>query len=154
MNWIQELTHTESLQYTFNTFLDQYGFSGLENALRIYSDMQQDYIYRTKSTLTKIKIADIYYLEIRAHTITIHTQDCAYQKYGSLTEEQNRLSPYGFIKCTQSCLVSVGKIRRICGNTITLVNGVQLHMSQRYTPKVLAAFLRSNLQLRANVPVV
>lgn len=145
MNWIQELTQRESLQHTISTFLDQYGLSGLENALNHYSAMQSEYICKMESGITKIKIADIHYLEIRVHTITIHAQDGIYQKYGSLTDEQNRLSPYGFIKCSQSCLVSVRMIKSINGNTLTLKNGIQLHLSQRYAPKVLAAFSRINV---------
>ena len=145
MDWIQEMAQAENLHNTLNAFLDQYGLSGLENALNHYSAMQSEYICKTESGITKIKIADIYYLEIRTHTITIHTQDGIYQKYGSLTDEQNQLSPYGFIKCSQSCLVSVGRIKSIDGNTLTLKNGIQLHMSQRYAPKVLAAFSRNNV---------
>lgn len=145
MDWIQELGQAEHLHNTINTFLDQYGLSGLEDALNHYSAIQSEYICKTESGITKIKIADIHYLKIQVHTITIHTQDGIYQKYGSLTDEQNRLSPYGFIKCSQSCLVSVRRIKSIDGNTITLKNSIQLHMSQRYAPKVLAAFSRNNV---------
>lgn len=141
---MQELTQNESLQKTLTIFLNQYGVSGLKKALRLYSLLQQDYICKTKTSISKFKIADIYYLEIRTHTITIYTQHGTFQKYGSLTEEQRRLSPYGFIKCNQSCIVSVGRIKSICNNTITLTNDVQLHMSQYYAPKVLIAFSRNH----------
>ena len=86
-----------------------------------------------------------HYLEIQTHTITIHTEHGDYQKYGSLTDEQKFLAPYGFIRCRQNCLVSLEKIQSICDNTIILVNHLQLHMSQRYAPKVLAAFARSRV---------
>jgi len=145
MNWMEEIEQTESLYSTITTFIEHYGLSGLKDALSHYSAMQPEYICKTKSTISKLKIDDIYYLEIRTHTITIHTQNGTYQKYGSLTDERNRLSPYGFIKCNQSSLVSVRKIRSICDNTITLVNGIQLHMSQRYAPKVLASFSHNNI---------
>lgn len=142
MDWIQELVQAESLHDTLTAFLKRHGVSGLEEALRLYSNRQKEYMYKSKTAITRIKIADIYYLEIRTHTITIHTQHGTYQKYGSLTDEQKLLSPYGFIKCNQSCLVSLDKIQSICNNTITLTNQVQLHMSQRYTPKILVAFTR------------
>lgn len=145
MDWIQELTQAKSLQYTLPTFIEQYGLSGLEEAMRLYSNMQKEYLCKTKAALTKIKIADIYYLEVRTHTITIYTKYGSYQKYGSLTDEHKQLSPYGFIKCSQSCLVSLDKIQSICNNTITLMNQIQLHMSQRYAPKVLASFARNQV---------
>ena len=65
--------------------------------------------------------------------------------YNSLTDEQKFLAPYGFIRCRQNCLVSLEKIHSICDDTIILVNHLQLHMSQRYAPKVLAAFARSRV---------
>ncbi len=145
MNWKRELEHSESLQNTLTTFLDFYGLSGLEEALSLYTGMHQEYICRTKTTISKITITDIYYLEIHTHTITVHTQHGTYQKYGSLTEEEKHLSPYGFIKCSQSCIVCLRKIRSIGDNSITLINNVQLHMSQHYAPKVLIAFSSNNI---------
>lgn len=109
MNWIHELSQNKSLQNTLTIFLNQHGISGLENALRLYSMLQQDYVCKTKTSIPKFKIADIYYLEIRTHTITAYTQHDTYQKYGSLTEEQKRLSPYDFIKCNQGCIVFLKK---------------------------------------------
>lgn len=145
MNWIQKLSQTKSLQNILTIFLDQYGIDGLEKALNYYSSMQPEYICKTKSTISKIKIDDIYYLEIQTHAISIYTQHGIYRKYGSLSEEQKRLSPYGFVKCNQSCIVSLRKIRSICNNTITLINNVPLHMSQHYAPKVLIAFSHNNV---------
>lgn len=145
MDWIQELTQKESLCCSLTAFLDQHGFSGLEKALQLYSNTQAEYIYKTKAAVTRIKIDDIYYLNIQTHTITIHTEHGNYQKYGSLTDELKFLAPYGFIRCRQNCLISLGKIRSICEDTITLINHLQLHMSQRYAPKVLATFARSRV---------
>lgn len=145
MDWIQELTQKESLCCSLTAFLDRYGFSGLEKALQLYSNTQAEYIYKTKAAVTRIKIDDIYYLKIQTHAITIYTEHGIYQKYGSLTDEQKFLAPYGFIRCRQNCLVSLRKIHSICNNTIHLTNHLQLHMSQRYAQKVLAAFTRSRI---------
>ncbi len=145
MDWIQELMQKESLYCSLTAFLDQHGFSGLEKALQLYSNTQAEYICKTKATVTRIKMADIYYLEIQTHIITIHTEQRTYQKYGSLIDEQKFLAPHGFIRCRQNCLVSLEKIQSICDNTIYLTNHIQLHMSQRYAPKVLAAFARSRI---------
>ncbi len=145
MDWIQKLVQKESLCCSLTTFLDQHGFSGLEKALQLYSNTQAEYICKTKFVVTRIKIDDIYYLEIQIHTITIHTEQGIYQKYGSLTDEQKFLAPYGFIRCRQNCLVSLKKIHSICDDTIVLINNQQLHISQRYIPKVLAAFASSRI---------
>ena len=142
MDWIQELKQKESLYCSLTAFLEQHGFSGLEKALQLYTNTQAEYICKTKAAVTRIKMYDIYYLEIQTHTITIHTERGTYQKYGSLADELKFLAPYGFIRCRQNCLVSLEKIQRICDNTVHLTNHTQIHMSQRYAPKVLAAFAR------------
>ena len=137
----------DSLQNMLSTFLKQYGVSGLEKALHSYADMQQEYICKTKSSFSKIRLTDIYYLEIQGHSIVVHTQYGTYQKYGSLKKEGKLLSSYGFIKCNQSCLVSLRKIRSIHNNDIILINDAQLHMSQHYAPQVLIAFSRNGFSI-------
>ncbi len=118
----------------------QYGTTGLEQALQNYTDLQQEYICKTKTSISKIQIYDIYYLEILEHDISVHTQHGIYQKYGTLSNELKFLSPYGFIKCNQSCIVSMHKIKTICSNDIILINNEHLHMSRHYAPKVITAF--------------
>ena len=95
------------LQKTITEFIEHYGTSGLEQALQLYTYMQQDYVCTTKTSVSKIKIHDIYYLEIMGHHIDVHTEYGTYQKYGSLNKELEVLLPHGFIKCNQSCIVSL-----------------------------------------------
>lgn len=54
------------------------------------------------------------------------------------------LYPYGFIKCTQSCIVSLSKIRSIQNNDVTLIDDTVLHVSRSCAPKVLTAFNGKN----------
>lgn len=144
MNWKQELSSNKSLQDTLSSFLGKFGISGLEQALLFYADMQQDYICKTKRGISKIKLCDILFIEIQGHHITIHTSYGIYQKYGTLKKEQKYLSSYGFTRCSQSCIVSLNKIKAISSNDITLINGTKLHLSNHYAPAVLMAFSRKN----------
>lgn len=105
MNWMQELSNDKNLQVNLFYFLNQYGKSGLEQALQLYTDMQQEYICKTKSSVSKFKISDIFYLEIIGHHIDVHTEHGTYQKYGTLNKELEVLLPHGFIKYNQSCIV-------------------------------------------------
>lgn len=89
-------------------------------------------------------INDIYYLEIHKHNITFYTNYGTYKKYGSLNNELKFLSPYNFIKCNQSCIVSLQKIRTISADKIILINDAKIHMSRNYAPKVILAFSCSN----------
>lgn len=142
MNWLKELSSNKNLNTYLSAFLEQHGTSGLEHALQLYQNTHQKYICKTKKAISQINIYDIYYLEIQKHNITIHTQDETYQKYGTLTGELKALSPYGFIKCTQSCIVALNKIKYIRRDDIVLINDVRLHMSRGYAARVILAFSR------------
>jgi len=140
MNWSRQSSLSKELQDALFTFIEQYGTIGLERALQLYTDLQQEYICKTKTSVSKIQIYDIYYLEILKHNITVHTQQGTYQKYGTLNNELKFLSPYGFVKCNQSYIVSLNKIRTVCSNYVILVNNEHLHMSRHYAPTVITAF--------------
>lgn len=128
------------LNDTISNFLEQYGTFGLKQALQLYKDTQQEYICRTRTSISKIHISDIYYMEIREHQITIYTQHSTYHKYGTLNNELKSLSPYGFIKCAQNRIVSLNKIRTINYTDIILTNGIKVHMSKRYALTTITAF--------------
>ncbi len=129
-----------------SNFLKQYGTSGLKQALQLYENTQQEYICRTRSSISKINISDIYYMEIREHQITIYTQHGTYHKYGTLNNELKSLSPYGFIKCAQNCIISSSKIRSINYTDIVLINGTKVHMSKRYALATITAFSESKIK--------
>lgn len=121
-------------------FLEQYGTSGLKQALQLYNNTQQEYICRTRTSVSKMNISDIYYMEIQEHQITIYTQHGTYHKYGTLNNELKSLSSYGFIKCAQNRIVSLDKIRSICLNNIILINGAKIHMSKKYAISIISEF--------------
>ena len=128
------------LKDTISNFLAEYGIYGLKQALQLYKNTQQEYICQTRTSISKINISDIYYMEIQKHQITIYTQHGTYHKYGTLNNELRSLSSYGFIKCAQNRIVSLGKIRSICFNDIILINGVKIHMSKKYAISIISEF--------------
>lgn len=140
MNWIQEFISNKNLYSDLSSFLDQYGVSGLEQALYLYRNTYQTYICKNKLSISRINIYDIYYLEISRHDIAIHTEQKIYHKYGTLSNELKILAPYGFINCNQSCIVSLNKIRDIHHQDVILINNEILHMSRNYINKVIIAF--------------
>lgn len=131
------------LNATISNFLALYGTSGLKQALQLYSDTQQEYICKTRTSISKINVSEIYYMEIHEHQITIYTQHETFHKYGTLNNELKSLSPYGFIKCAQNRIVSLRKIRTICYNDIILINGSKIHMSKKYAISIVAEFSKT-----------
>ena len=140
MTYSNKLQIDTELNDIISNFIEQYGSSGLNQALQLYKNTQQEYICRTRTSISKIHISDIYYMEIREHQITIYTQHGTYHKYGTLNNELKSLSPYGFIKCAQNRIVSLNKIRTINYTNIVLINGTKVHMSKRYALSTITAF--------------
>lgn len=134
---------SNELRNTISNFLEQYGASGLEQALQLYIGTQQEYLCKTRTSVSKLHISDIYYMEIQEHQITIYTQHGTYRKYGTLNNELKSLSSYGFIKCAQNRIVSLGKIRSICFNDIILINGTKIHMSKKYAISIISEFSKT-----------
>lgn len=108
--------------------------------MQLYRFAHQTYICKTKQSITKINIYDIIYLKIQRHDISVHTTHRTYHKYGSLTSELKFLSPYGFIKCSKNCIVSVNHIQSIQGDDIYLIGSTQIHMSRKYASTTIIAF--------------
>lgn len=140
----------KTLQSDILTFIAIYGESALQEAMQQYMDNQQIYICKNKSYIAKIKISDIYYLQSQQHNITIHTPQKSYTKYGTLCGKLSTLFPYGFIKCNQSCIVSLSKITTIQDNDVILIDGTILHVSRSYAPKILTAFSLKSYPYRNN----
>lgn len=140
MNWMKEIENDQSLNKEIQTFYNTYGTAGLKQAIDLYKDMRQIYICKTKTSTTIVCVKDIYYLEIRKHHISVHTVHGVYHKYGTLNEELKCLAPYGFLKCNQSFLVSLDKIRSIAGNDIILTNGSRIPVSRNYAQNILLQF--------------
>ena len=146
MNWLEKISANDQLYNNLASFLDQSEESGLEKALQLYRTTHQAYICKTKQgkqSITKLNIYDIIYLEIQKHDISVHTVHGTYHKYGSLANELKFLSPYGFLKCTKNCIVSLNHIQSIHGDDINLIDGTQIHMSRKYASTIIIAFSQS-----------
>lgn len=141
MNLLEDYFRDHNSKYELLTFLEQFGVSGLKEALYLYTNTHQKYICKTKIAVSKINIYDISHLTIRGHNIIVHTSHGTYQKYGTLRKELDILCPYGFIKCNQSCIVSLFKIKAINDNIITLIDDTQIHISRNNVMQVITAFM-------------
>ncbi len=80
MNWIQEFSTNKNLYDNLSSFLEQYGISGLEQALHLYRNTHQAYICKNRLSISRINIYGIYYLKISRHGIAIHTEQKIYHR--------------------------------------------------------------------------
>lgn len=133
-----------NLEKKITNFLNLYGSKGLEKALNDYINLKQEYVCKTKNSVSKIYISDIFFIEIHGHHMFIHTEYDTFQKYGTLKQELVFLSQYGFIKCSQNCIVNLHKIKSISQTKIHLNNNATLHLSKYYSKKLIMNFTLQN----------
>lgn len=134
------LTLDPHLLNKLTSFVNEYGASGLDEALDTYTKMQSEYICRTKTGISKIHICDINYIEVSGHHLAVHTEHGIFSKYGTLTNELKCLSSYGFIRCSQKHIVALSKIKSVSVDSIIMTDNTEIHMSRGCIPKVITAF--------------
>lgn len=89
-----------------------------------------------------LPVSDILYCEIRGKTLFIHlphnTVDLRYQ----MSEAEQRLQPYGFLRIHKGYLVNCGAVFCIHKDRVELVNGESLPLSRHRSAEVMTRFLQ------------
>jgi DNA-binding LytR/AlgR family response regulator len=83
----------------------------------------------------KLKLRDITYLESRSHYIHIHTRDDEKVIRGTMTEYQDKLQGYGFIRVHSGFLVNVRYIYSVSSKLVVLDSGLELPVSRKNSCK-------------------
>ena len=68
---------------------------------------------RMKETIQKVAIPDIYYVEIRNHTLYYHTASGIFQVTGKMKDVEDQLAPHHFSRCNSGYLVNLFHVDRI-----------------------------------------
>lgn len=112
--------------------INYYRFSSmLGKALtRIARREEKEIIVSGGSSMTRLPVSQIYYVEIRDHLLVYHTEHGSFEAWGKLTELEAELSDHNFARCSNSHLVNLRHVVSILGNDVD-VAGTKLPISQR-----------------------
>ncbi len=66
----------------------------------------------------RLKVSDIYYVEVIKHYIVFHTPSGEIQMWGSLTDIEKRLPAERFARCNSCYLVNLAYAKRVDGNDL------------------------------------
>lgn len=102
---------------------------------------QKELTIKTREGIRKIPAATIRYIEIYGHNIMIHLRTGTVECYGSLKQFTDELEDYGFIKCSQSCLVNLAYVEGIFQD-IVKIGEDSLPVSRREKKRFLSAFTK------------
>lgn len=96
----------------------------------------------TKNSTIKIKLNDIIFLESRGHNIEIHTKDSVQRIRATMSEYENKLNTYGFVRIHKGFIVNMRYISLINGRKIKLDNGTELTVGGNYVDNMRGAYAK------------
>lgn len=87
-----------------------------------------------------LRACDIVHIESDLRHVTFVTDKNKFKSIGKLDAYEQRLSPYGFLRCHQSFLINMNYIKSIESKSIITTLGTEIDMSARRKKECLNAF--------------
>lgn len=113
--------------------------SMLRKALRrIAQRGEKELVIQSSGTIRRVKVSQVRYVEIRDHLLLYHTDAGRLESWGKLSEVEEELTPYHFVRCSSSCLVNLRHVVSVDGNTVK-VGDASITVSIRRRKAFLAA---------------
>lgn len=107
---------------------------------RIDEKKYRSVVIHSRNGVQKFRSSEIFFVEIRGHDLTFHTERGNFDTTGSLASYEQALAGYGFSRCNSCYLVNMHSIIRIDGMTVTLVSGEEILISRRKKKEFLEEF--------------
>jgi len=105
-----------------------------EGAIKAARDLERQYLaLRFAGEYRQIDLRDIYYFEATAnHLICVYYVDGTFNFRSTMSELEVRLSGRSFVRIHRSFIVSLGVIRRLSAEQVTLINGASISVGRSY----------------------
>ena len=112
--------------------INYYRFSSmLRKALRTMERRgEKEVTVQTAGSITRLRVSQIHYVEIRDHLLIYHTDAGRVESWGKLADVESDLSAHNFVRCSSSHLVNLRHVISVTGNGVN-VAGTTLPISQR-----------------------
>lgn len=103
----------------------------IDKALRRLDKPGQEVLlkFRIDKGVRLIKTADIYFIDILLHYITIHTNQEKISGYGVLSYIEKQL-PETFVRCSACSIVNIKEVEGIYDDEVKLKNGEMIHIGR------------------------
>lgn len=112
--------------------INYYRFSSMmRKALRaIARRAEKEVVVRTSGAITRLRVSQIFYVEVRDHLLIYHTDQGRFESWGKLSDVESDLAAYHFVRCSTSHLVNLRHVMSVEGSSVS-VAGEKLPVSQR-----------------------
>lgn len=151
------VTHREDLVFEAYNTTNAIGFirkAFLEEDLNIIIERitrnHQTVLYfnvKCGNAVTKLRYSDVIYIEKIAKDIVLHTESETFTTRKSLTEAEQELAPYGFVRTHAGFLVNLAYVELINPTNALLKNGKSIPISRQKLKLLKDMFLERNVML-------
>lgn len=140
----------DTIQYSPFRFIRKSRFDKeIDEALDTYLEKRNAQtmttVFLTDDGKKTVKTAEIRYIEVKSHKLTVHMADDMFMANGNLSDVESEISGYGFIRIHKGYLVNFRYIHLIHQKEIRMDDGTLLPLSRQklaYTQKELMRFSR------------
>ena len=109
-------------QYDFNVVMEKV-------ARRIDAGISRDLTVKTANGMSRLKINDIYYVEVIKHKLIFHTAFGPVESWGTLVTTEKMLPKLNFSRCNVCYLVNLRHVQAVDRETV-IVSGEPLKISR------------------------
>lgn len=113
----------------------------LKTFLRLFKEKEMAFTFKVNGHFHKVAISDILYFESHKRKVTVATSSGSYDFYDSLKNIQKQLSTDNFILIHQSILVNFNHIKFFEYESVTMIDGTVLPVSQSRRSQVKKDYL-------------
>lgn len=107
-----------------------YNFAAMLNkVIRIAAAHNNEIVIKTPEGGKRLYVNEIRYVEVLNHKVIYYTDTADIEIWGSLKMQEEKLSPYGFARCNNYCLVNLRCVDNFTGDTIT-VKGTEIALTR------------------------
>lgn len=99
------------------------------------------FIVSNETGMHKIRYADIMYFESNLHVIKLRTLDNEYIFRGSISDIEERMTPYHFSRVHKSFVVNLAHVKTIYKASLLMENGDTVFLSKHRSAKLYEAML-------------
>lgn len=97
-----------------------------------FSEKFQVYVVKVKQHTSYFPIKDILYLEMEKHCVKLFTKQGSSKFWGTLDEEERRLTPMGFSRIHKSYIVNLRWIQKSYYSHLDLSSQISLPIGRKY----------------------
>ena len=142
-SYTQYVRHAFSInafQYLLKPVMREVFNEEFERALEYYRKMKYVYQIKFNDETTSIEVGNIVYIETFSRHLRVRTQDNCYEYVGKIKEAEDKLEPYGFIRCHQGYLVNMRYIYKPKPGFFILNNKAEIPISRQLKNVVMTKY--------------